>query len=210
MYTTDYTACFRYRTHVTTHRATKKSAGTPQPHGRDAVVAAVLSSAAELFAQRGPNATSIREVAAHSGVNHGLVFRHFGTKEKLVGATLDHLAAEMSAAIESGVDSAEFEVIVDLQSRVLARTILDGLAAGKLQTAFPGFEMLLEECRRLHPDDRDARLAAANAVGLRWSWRLFGPYLTNMAGLGDVPEDELQESIRNATDTVMGRPPRRR
>ncbi|MUM35063.1 TetR family transcriptional regulator, partial [Mycolicibacterium sp. CBMA 361] len=46
------------------------------PVGRDEVVAAILEAAAELFAARGPAATSIRDIAAKSNVNHGLVFRH--------------------------------------------------------------------------------------------------------------------------------------
>ena len=49
--------------------------------GRDEVVAAVLEAASELFAARGPAATSIRDIAAKSNVNHGLVFRHLGSKE---------------------------------------------------------------------------------------------------------------------------------
>ncbi|MCV7113486.1 helix-turn-helix transcriptional regulator, partial [Mycolicibacterium setense] len=48
------------------------------PTGREEVAAAVLEAAADLFAERGPAATSIRDIAARSKVNHGLVFRHFG------------------------------------------------------------------------------------------------------------------------------------
>ena len=56
------------------------------PTGREEVAAAILEAATDLFAERGPAATSIRDIAARSKVNHGLVFRHFGTKEQLVGA----------------------------------------------------------------------------------------------------------------------------
>ena len=60
---------------------------------------AVLDAASELFAQQGPAATSIREVAGRSGVNHGLVYRHFGTKEELVAAVLDHVSDRVNEAI---------------------------------------------------------------------------------------------------------------
>src|ERR1700761_9750515 len=66
------------------------------PTGREEVAAAILAAAPELFAQRGPAATSIRDIAAQSKVNHGLVFRHFGTKENLVGAVLDHLGEQLT------------------------------------------------------------------------------------------------------------------
>ncbi|WP_156746654.1 helix-turn-helix domain-containing protein, partial [Mycobacterium sp. E1715] len=42
------------------------------PTGRDEVVAAILDSASQLFAERGPAATSIRDVATAARVNHGL------------------------------------------------------------------------------------------------------------------------------------------
>ena len=79
--------------------ATAKTAG--RPVGRHAAVAAVLSAAADLFAERGPAATSVRDIVVRSGVNHGLVYRHLGTKEQLVGAVLDYLSDESAAAADS-------------------------------------------------------------------------------------------------------------
>lgn len=61
------------------------------PLGRDEVVAAILTAAADLFAERGPTATSIRNIATLAGVNDGLIHRHFGSKDRLVGAVLDYL-----------------------------------------------------------------------------------------------------------------------
>ena len=52
------------------------------------MVAAVLESAADLFAERGPAATSIRDIASRSKVNHGLIHRHFGNKDRLVAGDL--------------------------------------------------------------------------------------------------------------------------
>ncbi|MGB0971759.1 MAG: helix-turn-helix domain-containing protein, partial [Mycobacterium sp.] len=83
---------------MTTESATRRS---PQPIGREEVAAAILTAAADLFAERGPAATSIRDIASRSRVNHGLVFRHFGTKEQLAGAVLDHLSMNMSTLLHS-------------------------------------------------------------------------------------------------------------
>ena len=82
---------------MTTRSASPDAAEESVPTGRDEVVAAILDSAAEMFAERGPAAASIRDIAARAHVNHGLVFRHFGTKEQLVAAVLDHLAANLTA-----------------------------------------------------------------------------------------------------------------
>lgn len=177
----------------------KVPTGQQGPTGREQVAAAVLEAATELFAERGPAATSIRDIAARSKVNHGLVFRHFGTKEQLVGAVLDHLGATTTALVASAPPAAEAERVLDQHLRVMARTLLDGYPAGKLQTRFPGAAQLLDRVRPLHEPgddgDRSARLAVANAFALQFGWRLFAPFLRSAAGLDDVPDAELQEAV---------------
>src|ERR1700760_969879 len=110
------------------------SASRNIPTGREEVAAAILDAATDLFAERGPAATSIRDIAARSKVNHGLVFRHFGTKEQLVGAVLDTLGMTSTRLRRGGASKAELEHAGERQLRVLARALLDGYPAGKLQT----------------------------------------------------------------------------
>ena len=155
----------------------------------------MLQAAAELFAERGPAATSIRDIAARSKVNHGLVFRHFGTKEKLVGAVLDHLSTATTTARQHGASDAEVEQAMERHLRVIARTLLDGYPVGQLQTHFPGMSQLLEAARPHFPDDRSARLAVANAAALQFGWRLFEPFLRASTGLDDLSDDELRQSV---------------
>src|ERR1700748_3485717 len=104
-------------------RAGARRAGVPL--GRAQVVAAVLESAAELFAERGPAATSIRDIAAHSNVNRGLIHRHFGSKDRLGGAVLDHLGQHLAGLLAVGADGSTVTEAVDRQLRVIARTSLD-------------------------------------------------------------------------------------
>lgn len=56
-----------------------------QPRRRDAAAtrAALLAAARTLMAEHGVAGTSTREVAAAAGVNQALVYRYFGSKEKL-------------------------------------------------------------------------------------------------------------------------------
>jgi hypothetical protein len=61
-------------------------------------------NAADLFAERGPAATSIRDIAARSRVNHGLIHRHFGGKDALVGAVLDHLGQHLAGLLDAKAD----------------------------------------------------------------------------------------------------------
>src|ERR1700745_3146220 len=94
------------------------------PTGREEVAAAILEAATDLFAERGPAATSIRDIAARSKVNHGLVFRHFGTKEQLGGAVLDHLGTDLTELLQSGAGADVVDKALDRQTRVMARTVL--------------------------------------------------------------------------------------
>ena len=171
------------------------------PTGREEVAAAILEAATDLFAERGPAATSIREIAARSKVNHGLVFRHFGTKEQLVGAVLDHLGATTTALLQTDPSAGEAERALDRHMRVMARTLLDGYPAGKLQTRFPGASQLFDQVRPGHDNDRSARLAVANAFALQLGWRLFAPFLRSAAGLDELTDAEL----RHAVDAEMAR-----
>src|SRR5437764_10365924 len=99
-----------------------RARGRKIPAGRDEVGPAVLEAATDLFAERGPAATSIRDIAARSKVNHGLVFRHFGAKEQLVGAVLDHLGETLSGLLHSDAPADVVERALDRQMRVMART----------------------------------------------------------------------------------------
>lgn len=185
--------------------ASRKKAAAP--FGRDEVAAAVLEAASDLFAEKGPTATSIREVAARSKVNHGLVFRHFGTKDQLVGAVLDHLAARISVQIEAGQAGrergVELEQALTRHARVMARVILDGYPVGELQSSFPNLTVLLERIRPDYEDDLDARLAVANSVALQLGWYLFRPFLQGALDLDRVGEDRLRESVAAAVAAIV-------
>ncbi|OBH25734.1 TetR family transcriptional regulator [Mycobacterium sp. E342] len=171
------------------------------PTGRAEVAAAILEAATDLFAERGPAATSIRDIAARSNVNHGLVFRHFGTKENLVGAVLDHLGATLTALLNAGAPAEELDRALDRQMRVMARTVLDGYPAGQLQKRFPNIAALLEWVLPLHDNETEGRLAVANALALQFGWRLFAPILRSATGIEELTDAE----IRQAAGAEVGR-----
>ncbi|MGZ4516137.1 MAG: TetR/AcrR family transcriptional regulator [Mycobacterium sp.] len=174
------------------------------PTGRAEVAAAILEAATDLFAERGPAATSIRDIAARSHVNHGLVFRHFGTKENLVGAVLDHLGANLSALLLNPATPADVrDRALDRQMRVMARTVLDGYPAGQLQKRFPSVAALLEWVLPLYDNETDARLAVANALALQFGWRLFAPILRSATGLDGLSDDEIREAARAEVGRIL-------
>jgi len=172
--------------------------------GRAEVVAAVLESAADLFAERGPAATSIRDIAARSNVNHGLIHRHFGSKEALVAAVLDHLGQHLAGLLAAKAEGSAIGEAVDRQLRVLARASLDGYAIGELQSRFPTMELLLNAARERHATELGARLAAAHTIALQLGWILFGDFLRASTGLADLDERAFARSIGNTVALIFG------
>jgi AcrR family transcriptional regulator len=67
-----------------------ESGSQPRRHRRDpeASRAAILEAARQVFTERGYARATIREIARRAEVTHGLVMRHFGTKERLLIAAL--------------------------------------------------------------------------------------------------------------------------
>ena len=168
---------------------------TVKPIGKEEVSAAVLVAASELFAEKGPAATSIREVAARAGVNHGLLHRHFGSKRQLLAATLQYLADSAVELRESGAPVEQLEAAHELQARVMVRSTLDGFAVEELQQRFPGMERFLDQVRAGHSDERTARLLAAHGMALQVGWGLLGPTLRVAFGLQDLDEAEIRMAV---------------
>ncbi|GCB00640.1 HTH-type transcriptional repressor [Mycolicibacterium sp. NCC-Tsukiji] len=170
--------------------------------GRDEVVAAILEAASELFAARGPAATSIRDIAAKSNVNHGLVFRHLGAKDKLVGAVLNYLGQRLQNLIDAGAPPDVLEAAVDQQVRVITRVVLDGYPVGELQTVFPNMNRLVDEFRPRYADETEARLAVANIIALQMGWRLLGSYLQSALGLGELTDEQRRAAVDAAVERL--------
>jgi AcrR family transcriptional regulator len=188
---------------MTTARARVDPPRAGAPLGRAEVVAAVLESAADLFAERGPGATSIRDIAARSNVNHGLIHRHFGSKDGLVAAVLDHLGQHLAGLLAENADGSAIGQAVDRQLRVIARTSLDGYSIGELQSRFPTMEVLLDSVRGRHSSELGAGLAAAHTIALQLGWCLFGDFLRASTGLDDVDARTFAKSVGNAVARIL-------
>ena len=173
---------------------------------------ALIDAAAKLFADRGPPESSVRDVAEAAGVNHGLVHRHFGSKDGLLRAVMQHLADEVAgamgpvdpdeglrAALAAGMRSTEAG---DRHWRILSRLLLDGVDPGELQGGYPTLSRLLEAARRdpslkgIGPDP-ETRVVVATVYAM--GMLLFGPFAR--AAL-DLPDDRWTE-IRRQCDRLI-------
>lgn len=102
--------------------------------------ARIRESALRLFAERGPDGVTIRDIAAAAGVSPALVLHHFGSKEGLRRAVDDYAAAAFDAIVEglAGQD------LGDLVTEGRAGTLADAFAH-----AFPAQSPLPDYLRRL-------------------------------------------------------------
>lgn len=97
---------------------------------------AIIEAAAELFAEKGFRATTVRDIAEVAGILSGSLYAHIATKEDLYLEIVRRAAADFTAAVEPIVGSsfspdeklgkmiAAHLAVID-QSRAWARVYLD-------------------------------------------------------------------------------------
>jgi AcrR family transcriptional regulator len=186
------------------------------PRGRERVVAALVEAATALFAERGPAGVSVRDIAARAGVNHGLLHRHFGSKQRLLRVVLDRLMRELATSVPLEMSSEGlrelFTAVAGRETywRALARAVLDGEAPRLLQSRFPLVEHLVEgltELQRAGALGRefDPRLVAAGIAAQVLGWLVFEPFLATAAGLGSGVRDRNRRALVDAMLAILSR-----
>lgn len=168
-----------------------------RPQGRAEVRRALVDAAATLMAERGPS-VSVRDVAAAASVNHGLVHRHFGSKQALLAAVMDSLAAELFDVLPPPTEDETLETLLPpvfaatrdrRYWRVLARAVLEGHDPQALQGSFPIVTRIAAAVRRRLglPERGDAPDLAdsitAGLVGTGLGLVMFEPYLRAATGV---------------------------
>ncbi|WP_433373932.1 TetR/AcrR family transcriptional regulator [Actinoplanes sp. CA-142083] len=95
--------------------------------------ARIRDAAIELFADRGIDGATIRDIAQKAGVSSGLLRHHFGSKEGLRDACDEYVLNELTAL---GNRFIEFQVVDRItpgmlrMQRYITRSVLDGSPAG--------------------------------------------------------------------------------
>lgn len=103
--------------------------------GKQDTQGSILEAARRLFAERGYDGASIRQIASAAGVDPGLVHHYFGTKEELFRAT-----------VRAPVDPVSIlsKVFAGGSPQTLGERVLDAfLSAWEDPVTGPGFEALL-------------------------------------------------------------------
>lgn len=178
----------------------------------------ILTVSAQLFAQKGYAAVSMRELASETNMTPAALYHHYADKESLYYAVLVYVFADKAAAITEltgGESSSETKLSVLIQwlielfsrnevfTRLLHRELLDGDAARiKLLTKEVVEKPFLEVERliaKLVPD-RDSKSLSVSAMALILGHFQLKPILRNLTG--EASPDKLIEQERALADTV--------
>lgn len=176
---------------------------------------ALLDAADRLFTTSGPADVSLRAIAREADVNHGMVHRHFGTRDDLVDSLLERMATNWTAQTQatgdftSAVDSIlgppdDAEASAGTWIRLLAWSLLTDAPgrSAESQRRYATLDLLpgmLDE----HSSD-DAATTTAAALALVFGWRFFHPYIRAALHLDDVAFAELHEAIGDAVQKLRG------
>ena len=181
-----------------------------RPYGRDEVVAAVIQAATTLFAERGPAAVSLRDVARAADVNLGLIHRHIGSKQDLLTAVLK---ARPGMPPTGELRTPEQTAVVLLRSGfappaytlILLRAALDGYDLRTLGVEFPLVDAVRAALRtRLDAKDADLRVALTTAMLL--GWHAIGRAMLDILERGDLTAEEVVQSLEPGLVALLSEP----
>jgi AcrR family transcriptional regulator len=181
--------------------------------GREATAAAILSAAEELFAKRGYNAVTVRDIAHRAGVSHALVHQYIGTKADVFRSVLARNEGLILAAAPDNTDMFESVALMARQAltprgrthlRLIVRSALSGLRYKQTPGKFAATERLIELAEELAgtatdgergEKDLDVRIAVACLVSALLGWAATESWIRPAAGLEGVPEGELIDGV---------------
>lgn len=132
--------------------------------------ARIRDEALRLFGEGGPDAVTIRDIAAAAGVSPALVVRHYGSKDGLWAAVDEYVSSVFESMLAEVVEPAGAEPFDQGNVPILAEMMAARLPVGSAIPAYLGRLLMADGAvgsalfRRLHEVSRDA-LARMRAAG---------------------------------------------
>lgn len=168
------------------------------PSGPDEVRRAVLDAAAALFAAKGIDGVSLRDIAEAANVHPDLIRRYIGPRNELVVEVFNDLSAQLAVVVADNPLSGQGhgpDTVMGKWVRVASALVVSGqpLMATEVFNPVQAMARTLESAYGLDP--LAARVRAAQIVATALGWRVFEDYLVQAGELGAVPLDDLREEL---------------
>ncbi|SDO74574.1 transcriptional regulator, TetR family [Lutimaribacter pacificus] len=185
-----------------------------KPKGKQATTEALLDAADELFAERGPNTVTVRDISLRANVNHGLVHRHFGSKEALLDQVLERHVKAFTGLLSNASEPAEIipllqrELCINRPSfvRLLAFLMLERREALQIARRPGGVATFAQVLRGPGIPEEDTRKLAAILSAFLYGWQLFREFTVTAAAcetsLGAL-DDDVERILVEILDSVL-------
>ena len=178
------------------------------PVGPEAVREAVLEAAARLFAERGVDRVSLRDIAHAADVQLPLIRRYVGRRAELVDDVFQRLNDQVAAYVEThpleqleyGRDSPLGRWLAMSTHYALSGQVPPMGGTSPVDSLAEVFE------QSFGIDHQTARLRAAQVTAISMGWRLFESYLTAAPELDAIGLDGLRDDL-NAIQRQIGSTP---
>ncbi|GAB1821127.1 TetR/AcrR family transcriptional regulator [Herbidospora sp. RD11066] len=184
--------------------------------------AELLTAAALLIREHGPDAVTLRQIAEAAGVAHGLVTHYFGTYAALVREVLtaendrievavrERIRAEQGVPTAAGITGVLFDTLAD--ERYLRLFVWAEMNAGyrgsvrpELVELIDAIEAGIREALAGGPVPTRARIEAVALIGLSAAYGFAIGGRSWLAGLGHDPDDPAHETeFRAELATALG------
>lgn len=194
----------------------------------------LLLTAERLFAERGIDAVSLRQITTEAGTNVASIHYHFGSRDALVAALIQTRAAEVSA--QRAVLLERLEQADEFDARELARAfvqpVADMVAGGGaswvrlissiLATEHPTREIVINGfldqgrrfnalLRRLHPDWERAEAQFRLGQAMRLTFTVLGDTNTvqtfQTLDADVLDHEQLTRYLENLVTSILTTPP---
>lgn len=164
----------------------------------------LISAAADLLGEVGPQALSLRTVADRAGVNHGLIHHYFGGKSGLLRAAMTRLVQEHEVFAKERSHGNPVPAALALTNdqrylRAVVRSVLDDemeLALTELSAGVSVPRGALQHAtaaRHLDEPDIETKAQVAAGMAMEMGWAALEPFLFAIV---DVTTEEEREAIR--------------
>ena len=172
---------------------------------------AILNAAEDLLSSEGIEQVTLRQIAEKAGVQHGLITRHFGTKQELLREVIERGVRDALTEVrsqEGALDGAmalmRYFEAHPAPIRVTAQASINGLNPKVAMSRFPNVAEML---RRLEDEGRDleeAKVIAALCNAFTMGVVLLRPWmLASTAIEGDEEEAYFDAAVQLALKTLM-------
>ena len=171
-------------------------------------MAAIVDATARLIAERGTRSVTLRDIARKANVNHGLIIRHFGSKEKLVEAVglslVNSIIEETGERNETLLGTlSTWDNRYSVHIRAIVRIMLDDPRGNVPVDTRPLVDRLLErvteEQKKLHINGASSAVILVFVIAcVVFGDEVLGPYLRKIMEISDASYRRLRPRIFRA------------